>query len=104
MCLLYGANSGSVTHLFLHLSMANFLWNTLFGIFDKCWEYPATLDQFLLTSFAGFRKKKEVESLCQCAIYAIVLYICSDRNSHTFNDKFFDQQILWDKIKNLAFI
>ena len=41
----------------------------LTSIFGKCWVCFATLDQFLLTSFAGFGKKKEAKTLWQCAIY-----------------------------------
>ena len=33
---------------------------------------PRALDQFLLTRFVGFGRRKEAKSLWQCAVYAIV--------------------------------
>ena len=52
----------SVSHLFLHCPVADFLWNTLFGTFGECWVCPAILDRFLLTSCAGFWMRKEAKS------------------------------------------
>ena len=40
-----------------------YLWNTLFGIFGKCWVCPTTLDQFPLTSFTGLDKGRK-PNLC----------------------------------------
>ena len=61
-CVMCGVNSKSVSHLFLHCPVADFLWSTLFGIFGECWVCFATVDQLLLTSFVGFGKK-EAKSL-----------------------------------------
>ena len=44
MCVMCGASSESTPHLFLHYSMADFLWNALFGIFGECWVCSRTLD------------------------------------------------------------
>ena len=52
--------------------MAEFLWYTFFGVFGEGGVCPATLDQFLLTSFAGFGRRKEAKSLWQYAMYATV--------------------------------
>ena len=101
-----GVNSKtvSVSCLFLHCPIADFLWNTLFGIFGEFWVCPATLDEFLLTSFAGFGKRKEAKSLWHCPNYATVWSIWLKYNSHTFNDRFSDQQVLWDRVRHLASI
>ena len=58
-----GASSESILHLFLHCFVAESLWNSLFDIVGECWGCSRTLDRFLLTSFVGFGKKKEVKSL-----------------------------------------
>ena len=63
---------------------------------------PKALDQFLLTSFVGFGRKKKAKSLWQCAVYAIVWCIWLERNSCIFNGKHSDKQILWDRIRRLA--
>ena len=67
-----------------------------FGIFGDCWVCLATLDQFLVISFAGFGKRKEAKSLWQCAIYATVWCIWLEHNSRTFNDRFSNKQVLLD--------
>ena len=63
---------------------------------------PATLDQFLLTSYASFGKSKEAKYLRQFAIYAIVWCIWLECNSHIFNGRFSNKQVLWGKIRCLA--
>ena len=104
MYVMCGANSESVYRLFLHCSVANFLWNTLFGIFGAGWVCPATLDQFLLTSFVGFGRRKETKSLWPCAIYATIWSIWLEHNSRTFNHRFSSKQVLWDRVRSLASI
>ena len=104
MCVMYGMSSESVSHLFLHCPMVVFLWNTLFGIFGKWWVSPATLDQLLLISFAGFGRRKEAKLLWQCAIYATVWSIWLKRNSCIFNDRFSYNQVLWDRVRCFASI
>ena len=71
--------------------MAAFLWNALFGIFGECWVHPRTLDQLLLTSFAGFARRKEAKSLWQCAVYATVWCIWPKRNSSIFSGRNLDK-------------
>ena len=65
---------------------------------------PATLDQFLLTSFAGFGRREEAKSLWHCAIYATIWSIWLEWDSYTFNDRFSNKQVLWDRIRCLASI
>ena len=88
----------------LHCSVAESLWSTLFDIFGECWVCHRTLDQLLLTNFAGFGKRKEAKSLWLCTIYATIWLIWLELNSRIFNDRISDKQILWDKIRCLAFI
>ena len=104
VCVMCGVNTESVSHLFLHFPMVDFLWNTLFDIFGECWKCPTTLDQFLSTSFAGFERRKEAKSLWHFAIYATVWGIWLERNSHIFNDKFSNMQVCGNGLRHLAFI
>ena len=53
-------------------------------MFGECSVCLATLDQFLLTGFAGFGRRKGANSLWQCAIYAIVWSIWLECNPRTF--------------------
>ena len=75
-----------------------------FGIFGECWVCPATLNHFLLTSFAGFERKKKAKSLWQSAIYATIWSSWLERNSHTFNDRFSNKQVLWNRVRHLTSI
>ena len=104
MCVMCGASLESTTHPFLHCSMVDFLWNVLFGIFGECWVCPRALDQFLLTSFVAFGRRKEAKSLWQCVVYVIVWCIWLERNSCIFNGGHSNKQVLWDMIMRLAFI
>ena len=79
------------------LFMECFVWH-----FGEYWVCSATLDQFLLTSFVGFGRRKEAKSLWHCAIYAIVWSIWLEFNSCTFNDRFLDKHVLWDRVRHLA--
>ena len=56
VCIMCGVNSESVSNVFFHCSVDDFLWNTLFGIFGLV--CPVILDQFLLIGFASFGKRK----------------------------------------------
>ena len=90
-----------VVFTYVFALIVDILWNTLLDIFDECWMCPITLNQFLLTNFAGFEKRKKAKPLWQRVVYAIVWCIWSKHNSCTFNDRFSDKQILWDKIRCL---
>ena len=96
-----GASSKSTPHLILHCSMADFLWNALFGIFGECWVCPKALDQFLLTSFTGFGRRKEAKSLLQYTVYVWCIWL--ERNSCNFNGKYSDKHVLWIRIWHWAF-
>ena len=41
VCVMCGVNSESVSHLFLHCPVADFLCNSLFGTVGECWVCPA---------------------------------------------------------------
>ena len=69
-------NSESISHMFLHYLVADFLWNTLFGIFGECWVCPATLDQFLLTSFIGLGKGRR-PNLCGNVLHMLLFQVFS---------------------------
>ena len=47
MCIMCGANSESTSHIFLLCSMAEHLWNALFGISSECWMSPRTWIRFV---------------------------------------------------------
>ena len=64
-CLMCGASSESVPHLFLQCSAAVSLWNSLFGLFGECWVCHRSLDQFLMTSFTSFGRSKGTKFLWQ---------------------------------------
>ena len=60
----YGSStSESVSHLFLHCSAANYLWNKHFHIFGESWVCPKDLYQFVLTKFEDFGIHKHAETL-----------------------------------------
>ena len=104
VCYVWDGFKESIWHLFLHCLMADFLWNTLLGTSGECWVCHVTFDQFLLTSFGGFGRRKEANSLWQCAIYTTVWSIWLEHNSSTFNDIFSDKHVLWDRVRHLVSI
>ena len=64
LCVLCAGLLQNRLHIFfLHCSKADFSCTALFGIFGDCWGCPRALDQFLLTRFVGFGRKKEAKSL-----------------------------------------
>lgn len=79
MCVMSGACWESVQHLLLHCSTAASVWNSLLGISGECCVCPGSLDQFFMISFNGFRRSKETKFFRQCAIYAILGWICRSR-------------------------
>ena len=51
ICVMCGACSELVSHMFLHCLVAIFLWNSLFNVFGECWVCPMSLDHFLMISY-----------------------------------------------------
>ena len=54
ICMLCCSSSETVSHLFLHCSPVNYLWNKLFKIFGENWVCTQDLRQFLLNEFRSF--------------------------------------------------
>ena len=105
MCVLCVGQIQNQYHICFCIVLWLIFYGTLcFGTFGECWVCPAILDQFLLTSFAGVGGGKEAKSLWQCAIYATIWCIWLECNSRTFNDRFSDELVLWDRVRHLASI
>ena len=102
MCIMWGLDSESRAHLFLHCPMARSLWIRLFGIFGESWVCPKDIHQFLLTKFRGFGSRKEAKILWQTSIFAMLWCIWLERNSRVFNDSFSSIDFIWDRITFLA--
>ena len=102
ICIMWGLNSESSPHLFLHCPMARSLWIRISGIFGELWVCPMDLHQFLLAKLRGFGSCKEAKILWQSSIFAMLWWIWLERNSWVFNDSFFTLDFVWDRITYLA--
>lgn len=63
-----------------------FLWNRLFGVFEKSWIRPLNLHNSLLTKFRGFSSCNRKDA--NVSVYAVSWCICLERNSRIFNESF----------------
>ena len=99
-CAVCKNTSENVDHLFLHCTVAYFLWSNLYKTFNLSWSAPVSCYSLLLESFSCLRGTKKARVLWDCAVLAIFWVVWNERNQRIFDNKAGkDSSHLWDEVK-----
>lgn len=87
-CCLYCHQEESISHLFMHGSVASLVWGSIFRQFHRSWVLPRSWDEFL-EEWAGSARDDLLQwgsMLWGWAPFSVCWTLWLERNDRTFND------------------